>query len=288
MANAMGAAYAQCAGNILSTSDGTWDVWLNAGIGARGGMLAAELASRGHQGAHSPLLGEFGLYSLYFRGEYHAEALLSELGSKFESGNVSIKPYSSCKGTHHAIYTALELVSKNSIAASAIKAIQVDTSDYNMRIAVLNEFGEPKYAPRNLNEAQFSMPFTVATAIVKGSVFPDVMDESILNDPDILDLSRKISIKVTPEKNELAKREGYPPVDLRIVLHDGRSYAACELYVKGHPLNPMSFEQVVKKFWKCVGVSGEQLSRDKLQRFCDNVVEMDQVSDARTVATWLQ
>jgi 2-methylcitrate dehydratase PrpD len=40
VANAMGAAYAHCAGNILSTGDGTRDVWLNAGVGARAGLTA--------------------------------------------------------------------------------------------------------------------------------------------------------------------------------------------------------------------------------------------------------
>src|SRR5690242_10781790 len=82
-ASALGTAYAHCAGNILSTSDGTWDVWLNAGIAARSGMISAELARRGHKGARSPLLGSSGLYPLYFRGEYHAEALLSALGKEF-------------------------------------------------------------------------------------------------------------------------------------------------------------------------------------------------------------
>ena len=33
-ASALGTAYAHCAGNILSTSDGTWDVWLNAAAAA--------------------------------------------------------------------------------------------------------------------------------------------------------------------------------------------------------------------------------------------------------------
>jgi 2-methylcitrate dehydratase PrpD len=123
-ASALGTAYAHCAGNILSTSDGTWDVWLNAGIAARSGMVSAELARRGHKGARAPFLGSSGLYPLYFRGEYHADALLSALGKEFESGNVSIKPYSSCKATHHAIYTLQTMMARHGIDEYAIDRIR--------------------------------------------------------------------------------------------------------------------------------------------------------------------
>ena len=120
----------------------------------------------------SPLLGSAGLYPLYFRNEYHEDTLLSDLGKEFESANVSIKPYSSCKFTHHAIYTTLELVKKNNIKAEQIERIAVKTCTYSMELVVLNEKGEHKHAPRSLNEAQFSMPFTMATAIIKGNCLP--------------------------------------------------------------------------------------------------------------------
>lgn len=54
-ASALGTAYAHCAGNILSTSDGTWDVWLNAGIAARAAAWwrpssrAADTGARAHR-----------------------------------------------------------------------------------------------------------------------------------------------------------------------------------------------------------------------------------------------
>ena len=183
LANAMGAAYAHCSGNILSTSDGTWDVWLNAGMGARAGLIAAELAERGHQGATAPLLGGSGLYPLYFRGEYHEAALLSDLGVDFESGYVSIKPYPSCKCTHHAIHTTLTLMQRHHLRAEDIDRIVVRTCQYSMRLVVVDDRGAPKPPPRTLNEAQFSMPFTIALAAVKGAVFTDVLTDDALDDP---------------------------------------------------------------------------------------------------------
>jgi 2-methylcitrate dehydratase PrpD len=287
LANAMGAAYAHCAGNILSTGDGTWDVWLNAGVGARAGLTAVELARRGHQGARSPLLGRAGLYPLYFRGEYHEAALLSELGTSFESANVSIKPYPSCKGTHHAIYTTLELMRAHRIRASEIARIAVRTCRYNLRLVVEDENGRPRPAPRSLNEAQFSMPFTVAMAAVKGGVFADLLDEDALGDPDIRGMLGRISIEATAEKDELQKAEGYPPDDVDIHTVDGRVFRGCELHVKGHPRNPMSFDEVIGKFWQCVALSAKPLSRDRLDAFLGEVKALETVTDVRRLVRLL-
>ncbi|HUB11358.1 MAG TPA: MmgE/PrpD family protein [Acetobacteraceae bacterium] len=285
--NAMGAAYAHCSGNVLSTSDGTWDVWLNAGMGARAGVVAVDLARRGHQGARAPLLGAAGLYPLYFRGEYHADALLSGLGTDFESGAVSIKPYASCKATHHAIHTTLALMRRHHIEHRAIARIVVHTSDYNMQLAGLNEHGEPKYAPRTINEAQFSIPFTMALAMMQGAVLPDTLSDAALADAETLDLSRRITLTVTDAKNELAKREGYPPVDIDIHLIDGTVRSGCELYVKGHPRNPMTVEEVMEKFMRCAELAAMPLPAGSLRAICSCAADLETLEDTRAIPRWL-
>jgi 2-methylcitrate dehydratase PrpD len=286
-ASALGTAYAHCAGTILSTSDGTWDVWLNAGIAARSGMVSAELARRGHKGARAPLLGSSGLYPLYFRGEYHADALLSDLGKEFESGNVSIKPYSSCKATHHAIYTLQTLMARHGIDQAAIDRIDVRTSDYNMRLAVLNEHGEPKHSPRSLNEAQFSIPFTMAAVAVRGSVFPDVFNEAILGDERVKALAKKIQVSPSAEKNELASREGYASADVEIYLANGKTIVACEPNVKGHPANPLSFDEVAEKFTKCVALAEKAMPDRAVGKLVDAVTRLEDCQDMREIARLL-
>jgi 2-methylcitrate dehydratase PrpD len=286
-ASALGTAYAHCAGNILSTSDGTWDVWLNAGIAARSGMVSAELARRGHKGARAPFLGSSGLYPLYFRGEYHADALLSALGKEFESGNVSIKPYSSCKATHHAIYTLQTMMARHGIDEAAIDRIDVRTSDYNIRLAVLNEHGEPKHSPRNLNEAQFSIPFTMAAVAVRGSVFPDVFNDTILGDGRVRSLARKIQVSPSAEKNALASKEGYASADVEVHLANGATYAGCEPNVKGHPANPLSFDEVAEKFAKCVALTDNAMPDRSAEQLIDAVARLEECDDVGEITRWL-
>jgi 2-methylcitrate dehydratase PrpD len=250
-------------------------------------MVAAELARRGHKGARAPLLGSSGLYPLYFRGEYHADALLSDLGKEFESGNVSIKPYSSCKATHHAIYTLQTMMARQGIDAAAIDRIDVRTSDYNMRLAVLNEHGEPKHSPRTLNEAQFSIPFTMAAIAVRGSVFPDVFNDTILGDERVKSLAKKIRVSPSVEKNELASREGYASADVEIHLANGKTIVGCEQNVKGHPANPLSFDEVAEKFAKCVALAEKAMPDRAAAQLVDAVGRLEDCHDTREIARLL-
>jgi len=223
--NAIGAAYTFCSGTGAGITDGAWSLWLSAGLGARSGVVAVDLARRGYQGPRSPFLGRFGLYPLYFRGEYLESVLLSDLGTEFESANVRIKPYSSCMCTHSAIYTTLEIIKRHKIRAEQIERINVKTNSFYLWTVVLDENGRPKHTPRNVCDAQFSMPFTIATAIMKGAVLPDILTSETLDDREILGLSQRVVVEVSPEKDEFRKTRGHPPDDVAIYTKDGQSYS---------------------------------------------------------------
>jgi 2-methylcitrate dehydratase PrpD len=86
-----------------------------------------------------------------------------------------------------------------------------------MRLVVVDDHGAPKKLPPcTHNEAQFSMPFTIALAAVKGAVFTEVLTDTALDDPDVLRMFDKISISATAEKDALQQAEGYPPDDVKI------------------------------------------------------------------------
>lgn len=245
--SAMGAAYAQCSGNNLSSSDGTWDMWLAAGLAARAGLNSVQLSMLGYLGSKMPLSGRCGLYPLYFRNEYDDNILLSDLGKSFEVNNVSIKPYSSCKFTHHPIFTTLRLMKDYQINCERISEIKVITCSYATQLASIDENGNVKYVPRNIAEAQNSIPFTIATAIVKGDVFPDVLNDQTIMDQKIFELSKKVTVKADPQKDLIMAKEGFPAADIEIFTEDGKIYKGCEPFVKGHPQNPMSLEECIQK-----------------------------------------
>src|SRR4029450_10257561 len=129
------------------------------------GRAASALAREGFQGPRNPLLGEFGLYRLYFRGDYDEEALLGGLGERNEIVNNSLKPYPTCKYTHHAIATTLELVHTHALRPEHVRRGAVATNTMGATQCGFDATGAPKTTPTTPGAAKFSIPFTVAAAL---------------------------------------------------------------------------------------------------------------------------
>jgi 2-methylcitrate dehydratase PrpD len=99
MANALGIAQAQAAGTLQSEHDGSWTKRLQPGLAAAGGILAAQLASRGFRGPQEALEGRFDFYRVYLQAVDTAPVLDSP-GKRFEVARCSLKPYPTCRFTH--------------------------------------------------------------------------------------------------------------------------------------------------------------------------------------------
>ena len=122
---------------------------------------------------------------------------------------------------------------------------------------------------------------------MQGAVLPDTLTREALADPAILRLSRKITLRVTDDKNELARREGYPPVDVDIHTVDGKIWSGCELYVKGHPSNPMTLEEVIEKFQRCAELSALPLAPEAMHAFCGLIADLETLEDVRGIPSYL-
>src|SRR4030095_11203403 len=110
------------------TVEGAWSLWTPAGTAAASGLLAIDMAREGFRGPRHPPCGEFGLYRLYFRGDYDEAGLLGDLGERNEIPIVGTKPSPTCKYTHHAIATALRLVEAQGTTAEQVKQVTVATN----------------------------------------------------------------------------------------------------------------------------------------------------------------
>src|SRR5262245_22994652 len=236
MLDAIGLAYASCSGNVQPTVEGAWSLWTPAGTAAMSGLLAIDMAREGFKGPRHPLLGEFGLYRLYFRGDYDEAALLGDLGERNEIVNVSLKPYPTCKYTHHAIATALRLVEEHEITAEQVKRVTVKTNTMGAVQCGFDATGAPKTAPETANAAKFSIPYAVAAAMAGGGVRLGESTDGAIRAPGLGALAGGVETRVDPAKDALPML--YPPMDVAIETMDGRVLEGCEEFVKGDPRNP--------------------------------------------------
>jgi 2-methylcitrate dehydratase PrpD len=276
--DAIGVAYASCSGNVQPTVEGAWSLWTPAGTAAMSGLLAIDMAREGFRGPRHPLLGEFGLYRLYFRGDYDEAALLGDLGERNEITNVSLKPYPTCKYTHHAIATALGLAEAHGLTVDRVKRVTVATSTMGVTQCGFDATGAPKIAPETANAAKFSIPFTVAAAIARRRVTLAEFTDASIRDPALRALAAKVETRVDPAKDALPML--YPPMDVTIETTDGRVLSGCEEVVKGDPRNPFTFGDCVERFMEAAASAARPLPASALERFVAMVERLEDVEDA--------
>jgi len=277
MTNAMGIAYTQCSGSAQGYEEGVSTVPVQQGFGARAGVLAVVLAQRGFTGSKNVLQGTYGFYPVYDRNEYDADMVIRELGKRFESTYVSIKPYPSGKGTHIPIDATMKIMKENQISPGDIEEIIVNTSAF-----VYNACGkgENKYHPQNVRDAHFSVPYAVANAAIRGGLeLTDLTEEAIKN-KDVLNLAQRVKVIIDPDLDKIAT---IPPNKVEIKTNSGMRYSTYMEYVKGHPKKPMTMEDCIEKFKKCLPYSERPFSEENVNRLIQTIAELEKLDDVSPI-----
>lgn len=280
--DAMGIGYAQSSCNSQGVIDGSLSVRLQQGFGARGGVLAADLARIGFTGPHRILQGTYGLYPLYGRNEYDPEVITRDLGKRFAIPETSLKPYPCCKHTHLPISTYFEIRKEHGLKPAQIRRIVINGNKmaYNKVGS-----GENKYRPRNIVDAQFSIPFTLACAVTRGKVFIDDFTDEAIKDPAILDIASKVEVRIDPEINKIPG--SVVPIRFELETTDGRHLSKYAEFVKGHPKNPMTVAECAEKLRHCATFAARPLPERSLDRFSDMIANLERVDDVTKIVKLL-
>ena len=270
MVNAMGIAYHQCSGNGQCVIDGALTKRLGPGISVQGGIFAALMAEKGVTGAKNCLEGEMGLYRLYMHGNYDAKALTLDLGKHFEGINVAMKPYPCCRGIHPAIDSVLALVEEQNITAKHIQEIKLFVSEEHHFLLCTPR--DAKWKPRNPVDAQFSMPWGVATAIARERVTLEDFTEAAIKSQDILEVADKIDVELD---NTLERSNKVSPTRVKITTKQGEVYTKQVEDPLGSLRRPMSFDDCAKKFRDCA----KKLDDEKSNSVIELIRKLEQVED---------
>lgn len=255
--HAQGIAHARVAGNLQGYIAGAMTVRVMQGVAAEGGVLAALMAERGVTGSLDVLEGKFGYYPIFHRGRYERSALLEGLGTdQWRMLETSFKPpYPCCKFTHGPIDAAIAAVTELDVEPDAIDSLDVTVTNREVHDLVC----EPrKWQPVTLTDAQFSLPYAVAHAAAHRGVDLDTFQPAGLADP----AARRLMAKVRAHLDLGSQGEGPGtfPMPGIVSVRDRRGRTAHRRvdYVKGHPRNPMTMEDVAGKFRACAALGRPQ------------------------------
>lgn len=274
LVSAFGIAYHQCSGSHQGRDDGTHTKRLGPGFSARAGVASAMMAAKGITGPRNSLEGHMGLYRMYFQGGYDRDTLIRDLGSRFEGVNVSIKPYPCCRGIHTNIDATLGVINEHPVKPDDVKEVRVfaDAGGYQMLCSPL----DVKTKPRTPVDAQFSIPWGVATALARGQVGIEHFTESAITSRDILDVASKIRVVLD---HSLDSSDKTPSGKVEVEMKDGQVYANRVDYPLGSPERPMTFDDCARKFRSCACYPADRLSDSQIDRAIEIIGRLEQLSD---------
>jgi len=270
MVHAFGIAYSQAAGNRQSIVDGALTKRLQAGQAAHGAVLSAFLAKEGFTGAENVFRGEYGFFAMYQPEGYDLSVIGRGLGEEFMGDQMSLKPYPCGRPTHTYIDAAIKLHHELELHRNAIRTVVVrtDPETYASRYSVSSGVVRPKQQV----EAQFSLPYLIACALVLGGVGIDQITS--FGKPAVL----MASSQVTAES-----KEGMPKGwgEIEVVCAVGVS-GTIELEPPSGSLdNPLTTEQLQEKFRDCAAHALKPASAESVGKMITLILEPGVMTDSR-------
>jgi 2-methylcitrate dehydratase PrpD len=268
----LGIVYSQTSGNAQCLVDGGLVKRMQPGFSAKAGVLSALLAKKGITGARGVFEGPYGFFNLYEGGDYDRGRILTGLGKQYEGMKLSVKPYPSCRMTHASIDAALAIRKEKGLEPSDIEEIVVYVSKM-----VYDLVGSPFTIRKSPQvDAQFSIPYTVATGLIRGDVFLKDFEEVFIRDLKVLKLAGKVKVVMDPTLPERDMGVATFMVKTKQGLYEKKVNK-----VKGSPSNPMSMDECIEKFKKCLAYSQKPISQTKADEILNKLVNFERIKDVR-------
>jgi 2-methylcitrate dehydratase PrpD len=229
--NALGAAATQTSG--LTASFGTMAKPFHAGRAAMDGVVAAQLAAFGFTAATGLFEPGGGLDNALVQDRGSALAPVACTGWNILDN--SFKPYAACHLTHPAIDAARALRTELRNPAE-IRTIRVEIGALAMQVT-----GGKSGTPETPLDGKFDLRYCIALALHGGDASAADFREPWRPDPAIGATARKVTAEISPEM-------GFASARLTLDLVDGRRLTETVPVAKGHPGNPIGWDDMRTKF----------------------------------------
>jgi 2-methylcitrate dehydratase PrpD len=250
----------------------------HAGHAAENGVVAADLASIGWTASEEILEARHGWFHAA-GGGFDPKAIMNRLGKPwtFRDPGVSIKPFPSGSLTHPAMGEMLRLIREHNIKAADVEKVDIGGNS-GMMAALLH------HRPVNSLQAKFSMEFCMAIQLLERKAGLNEFTDAVVMRPDVQELLRRVNFHVDPE----AEKAGLNKMTsiLQLHLRDGKTISGRADFAKGHPANPMSYEEEADKFRGCAEFAKWPAAKTEsviqMVRTLDGAVDVSKLSAALT------
>lgn len=264
--NSLGVAASMAAGIIESNRTGGTVKRIHCGWAAHSAISAVDLVRYGLTGPPTVLEGRFGFFEAWLHGKFNARAITDGLGDRWSIHEIFFKPYPANHFTHAAVDAAAAL------RRAGIKPDDIESMVLGVPAANLRTIGEPievKRLPETAYMAQFSGPYAVVAGLLGGGgleVGLDDYTDALAQDPYRRSLMAKVDVVAEEECTTIFPMQ-FPAV-LTARLTDGRTIVEKQLTNRGGSENPLSFEELTKKFRDNASRTMEAAGVQRLEDTC--------------------
>jgi len=211
---------------------------LHGGHAADAGVMSAAAAKQGVTGALDILEGEVGFGAAMSVNPDWTKATRG-LGKDYHICHVTFKNHGCCGHTFAPIDGVLLLQKEHQFTWRDVKRVKIAT--YKAGLDIVNNA-----TPEGDYQAKFSLQYTIAHALVFGSVRLNAFMPERMSNPDVRALIKKVECVADPELSK-----GYPnqrAAHVEIETNDGKTYQHFQPTRKGDPEMPLTDEELNDKF----------------------------------------
>jgi len=238
----------------------------NAG---RNAVFAALLAKEGMTGPGPVFEGHNGFFKA-LSGPFQFDEFGGQ-GRGFRIMDAMIKRYPCGTFGQTAVDAALLVRSQISSVEDIVK-INVGTLAFGKRAMASDA---EKWHPKTRESADHSIPYAVGVSLMHGPLEIKHFSDPYLHDPVLHDLIQRIVVEETEECNSL-----YPGANatrVEVITRTGEKVSELVRYHRGHPLNPLTKDEIEHKFHS---LARDLLPPGKSKELLSLIWNIERVNDA--------
>ena len=223
------AEYAGPRGQILRVCSHPSMLKDGSSFGAYAGVTAALLAREGFTGAPAITVERDDVRRVW-----------SDLGERWRIREQYFKPYPVCRWAQPAIEAALAL--KRAHRFDVDQIVRIDVASFREAV----DLGSQCAVPTTSDDAQYSLPYGVAAALVFDRVGGFEVSSDAVGDVRVVRLLERIALAEDREFSRRFPAERFARV--RITLADGRVLVSEPTIARGNPDNPLGDAELREKY----------------------------------------
>lgn len=240
---------------------------------AKGGVEAALLAAAGLTGPDEIFEGPAG-WAATIAGGVDFAALTAPVGERYRILDACLKPYAAVAGAMAPVRAALDIARQDKLKAQDIESVTI-----RLHAVAVKKASDPrKTYPRDKETADHSYHYCVAVALLDGACGPAQFTDTRIDGKDIEQVVLKTRLEADPELTALYPKSSGGAVAVR--LTDGRELAQTHRYPPGHPENPLTDDELARKFFE---LADGRLARGAAGRVIESVMRFEKCADITAV-----